>query len=67
MSLRSLYKRFVAKISAELRKSRPCKGAVSRELMEQELGALNRDRETIEKKLGMLLPSFAGAPDGLLR
>ena len=30
--------------------------------MERELGALNRDRESIEKRLGLLLPLFAGAP-----
>lgn len=54
--------RFVANITAELQQSKPCKGVVSRELMERELGALNRDRESIEKRLGLLLPLFAGAP-----
>eukprot|EP00752_Nemacystus_decipiens_P007893 g7052.t1 len=54
--------KFVANITAELQKSKPCEGAISRELMELELGALNRDRESIEQKLGLLLPSFAVAP-----
>eukprot|EP00903_Cladosiphon_okamuranus_P014924 g13818.t2 len=53
--------RFVANITAELQKSEPCQGAIRRELMERELEALNRDRESIEKKLGLLLSSFAVA------
>lgn len=62
LSLRCIYCcRFVANITAELQKSKPCEGAIGRELMERELEALNRDRESIEKKLGLPLSSFAGA------
>lgn len=44
------------KIAVELDKDNPCKGVVSRELLELELGALTRDRASIERKL-RLLPS----------
>lgn len=60
----SYIRRFVANITAELRKNKPCEGAISRELMERELAALNRDRGSLEKKLGLLLSSFAGGPCG---
>ena len=53
--------RFVAKITAELTKESPCKGVLSRELLELELRALTLDRESIENKLGLLLSSFAGS------
>lgn len=47
-------------LSAELTKTTPCKGVVSRELLELELRALAVDRESIEDKLGLMLSSFAG-------
>lgn len=51
----------VANLTAELQKNEPCRGVISRDLMELELGALNQDREFIEESLGLLLSSFAGA------
>lgn len=39
------------KILDELEKDNPCGGAVSRELLELELGALGRDRISIQEKL----------------
>lgn len=53
--------RFGAKIFAELQKDSPCKGVIRRDLLEMELGALERDRKSIETKLGLLLSSFAGS------
>ena len=49
--------RFGAKIAGELLKSVPCEGAVSRELLELELGELKRDRDILEDKLTLLLSS----------
>ena len=49
--------RFGAKIAGELLKKMPCEGAVSRELLELELGELKRDRDTLEDKLTFLLSS----------
>ncbi|CAM9739119.1 unnamed protein product [Ascophyllum nodosum] len=47
-------KRFNERITGELDKDLPCGGAVSRELLELELGALKKDRVSTEKKLELL-------------
>ncbi|CAM9923997.1 unnamed protein product, partial [Ectocarpus sp. 13 AM-2016] len=49
--------RLGAKIAVELEKDAPCKGIISQELLELELGALGRDRVAIENKLSVLKSS----------
>lgn len=53
--------RLGANISAELEKDTPCKGVVSRELLDLELRALERDHGVTEKKLRLLRSTFEGS------
>lgn len=54
--------RLGVKISAELEKDAPCKGVVSRELLDLERKALELDYGATERKLGLLRSSsFEGS------